>query len=66
MQAASQSIIDTYNWTIDDAGSTAGCNTSPEPTPITDANFQTVTNSCLFTNPVDGMCMDSQYGAIPD
>ena len=34
-------------------------------TPITDANFQTAINNCLFTNPVDGMCSDSEYGAMP-
>ena len=34
-------------------------------TPITDANFQDAINTCLSTNPVDGMCSDSEYGAIP-
>ena len=28
-------------------------------TPITDANFETAINTCLSTNPVDGMCSDS-------
>ena len=35
-------------------------------TPITDANFQEAVNTCLSTNPVDGMCSDSEYGAMPD
>tara|TARA_X000000950_G_scaffold268298_1_gene345673 strand:- start:239 stop:1285 length:1047 start_codon:yes stop_codon:yes gene_type:complete len=35
-------------------------------TPITDANFQTAINTCLSTNPVNGMCSDSEYGAMPD
>ena len=35
-------------------------------TPITDANFETAINNCLFTNPVDGMCSDSEYGVMPD
>ena len=35
-------------------------------TPITDANFQTAINTCLATNPVDGMCSDSEYGAMPE
>ena len=35
-------------------------------TPITDANFQTAINTCLTTNPEDGMCSDSEYGAMPD
>ncbi|MDC0178051.1 BspA family leucine-rich repeat surface protein, partial [Polaribacter sp.] len=35
-------------------------------TPITDANFQSAINTCLSTNPVDGMCSDSEYGAMPD
>ena len=34
-------------------------------TPITDANFQVAINACLSTNPVDGMCSDSEYGAMP-
>ena len=34
-------------------------------TAITDANIQTAVNNCLFTNPVDGMCSGSQYGAMP-
>ena len=33
---------------------------------ITDANFQDAINTCLSTNPVDGMCTDSEYGAMPD
>ena len=39
---------------------------STSATPITDANFQTAINTCLATNPVDGMCSDSEYGAMPD
>tara|TARA_R110002051_G_scaffold275209_2_gene336174 strand:+ start:614 stop:1093 length:480 start_codon:yes stop_codon:yes gene_type:complete len=35
-------------------------------TPITDANFQEAINTCLSTNPIDGMCSDSEYGAMPD
>ena len=35
-------------------------------TPITDANFRNAIETCLTTNPVDGMCSDSEYGAIPD
>ena len=34
-------------------------------TPITDANFQTAINTCLATNPEDGLCSDSEYGAMP-
>ena len=34
-------------------------------TPITDTNFQAI-KTCLSTNPVDGMCSDSEYGAMPD
>ena len=63
--AARQSIIDTYGWVIEDAGKAAGCHNSDELTPITDANFQSAINNCLFTNPVDGMCSDSEYGAMP-
>ena len=33
---------------------------------LTDTNFQQAVNECLSTNPVDGMCTDSEYGAMPD
>ena len=35
-------------------------------TPITNANFQVAINTCLSTNPDDGMCSGSEYGAMPD
>ena len=35
-------------------------------TPITDANFYQAIETCLSTNPDDGMCSDSEYGAMPD
>ena len=35
-------------------------------TQITNDNFQEAINTCLTTNPVDGMCSDSEYGAMPD
>ena len=35
-------------------------------TAIEDANFQQAINTCLTTNPADGMCSDSEYGAMPD
>jgi surface protein len=35
-------------------------------TSINDANFQQAINICLSTNPADGMCSDSEYGAMPD
>ena len=35
-------------------------------TPITDANFYQAIETCLLTNPVDGMCSDSEYGTMPD
>jgi len=33
-------------------------------TPITQANFETAINTCLSTNPVDGLCTTSEYGAM--
>ena len=33
---------------------------------ITDANFNQAIETCLFTNPIDGMCTESQYGAMPN
>jgi len=30
-------------------------------TPITQDNFQTAINTCLTTNPEDGMCSESEY-----
>jgi surface protein len=35
-------------------------------TTITDTNFQDAINTCLTTNPEDGLCSDSEYGAMPD
>ena len=35
-------------------------------TPITNSNIQDAIDTCLSTNPVDGMCNDSEYGAMPD
>ena len=35
-------------------------------TPITDFNFQDAINECLSTNPEDGLCTNSKYGAMPD
>jgi surface protein len=35
-------------------------------TPITDANFNEAITICLSTNPVDGLCYDSEFGAMPD
>ena len=35
-------------------------------TPITDANVNQATGYCLSTNPIDGMCSDNEYGAMPD
>ena len=34
-------------------------------TPISDNNFYQAIETCLSTNPVDGMCSDSEYGAMP-
>ena len=52
---ARQSIIDTYEWVIEDAGLAPGCNDSDELTPITDANFQSAINNCLATNPASSI-----------
>ena len=35
-------------------------------TAITDANRYQAIETCLSTNPIDGMCSDSEYGAMPD
>ena len=35
-------------------------------TAITDANFLTAINTCLTNNSEDGMCSESEYGAMPD
>jgi bacterial surface protein 26-residue repeat len=37
-----------------------------QKTPITQANFQTAINTCLTTNPLDGLCSDSEYGVMKD
>lgn len=35
-------------------------------TPITDDNFYQAIDSCLSTNPVDGLCYNCEFGAMPD
>ena len=35
-------------------------------TSITDTNINDAVNTCLSTNPVDGLCSDSEYGPITD
>ena len=35
-------------------------------TPIDNFNFKMAIDSCLSTNPTDGLCYDSEYGAMPD
>ena len=34
-------------------------------TAITSANFQEAINTCLATNPIDGLCSTSEFGAMP-
>ncbi|ARV05657.1 hypothetical protein BTO04_02625 [Polaribacter sp. SA4-10] len=60
--AARQSIISTYGWTINDEG--FDCTNAS--TAINNTNFQQAINTCLTTNPADGMCSTSEYGAMPD
>ena len=35
-------------------------------TPITNINFQDAINTCLDTNPRDGLCSTSEFGKMPD
>ena len=35
-------------------------------TPITDDNFYEAISDCLSTHPVTGLCVDSEYGSMPD
>ncbi len=35
-------------------------------TAITDDNFEKAIETCLKTNPVDGLCSSSEYGAMPN
>ena len=35
-------------------------------TPITNANFNAAIADCLSTHPVTGLCVDSEYGPMPD
>ena len=73
---------DISNWCVTNIGSEPACILAPigspltesntpvwgtcPNTPITDANLQTAINTCLATNPEDGLCSDSEYGAMPD
>jgi surface protein len=57
---ARQLIIDNFGWIISDEGYESCF------TPITDTNFKEAINTCLSTNPIDGMCSDSEYGVMPN
>ena len=35
-------------------------------TPITDANFDAAIDQCLISHPVTGLCINSEYGPMPD
>jgi len=35
-------------------------------TAITDSNLSSAVDTCLSTNPVDGLCTNSEYGVMPD
>ena len=35
-------------------------------TPINQGNFLNAISDCLSTNPVDGLCSDSEFGSMPD
>ena len=35
-------------------------------TNINDSNFHSAIETCLGTNPVDGLCSSSEYGSMPD
>ena len=39
---------------------------TPSYSQLTDSNFLTAVRECLSTNPVDGLCTDSDYGIMPD
>ena len=58
-----QNLIDNRGWNIEDSGVDieADCTI-----PLTDSNIHNAVDSCLSTNPIDGMCLDSQYGPMPD
>ena len=37
-----------------------------QTTPINNSNFNDAVNDCLETHPVTGLCIDSEYGPMPD
>ncbi|MBT3543965.1 MAG: BspA family leucine-rich repeat surface protein [Saprospiraceae bacterium] len=37
-----------------------------QTTPINNSNFNDAINDCLATHPVTGLCIDSEYGPMPD
>jgi surface protein len=57
---ARNTLVNTFGWTITDGGYDTTCRTA-----ITDANFQDAINTCLTTNPADGLCASSEYGSMP-
>ena len=57
---ARNTLVNTYGWTITDGGYDTTCRTA-----ITNTNFQDAINTCLTTNPADGLCATSEYGSMP-
>ena len=57
---ARNTLVNTYGWTITDGGYDTTCRTA-----ITNTNFQDAINTCLTTNPADGLCASSEYGSMP-
>jgi surface protein len=54
------------NWQLKASPSSPAAGPAPRSyTPITDANFDSAIDACLGTNPVDGMCSTSEFGAMP-
>ena len=37
-----------------------------QTTPINNSNFNDAVNDCLETHPITGLCIDSEYGPMPD
>ena len=58
----------TVTWTVTDGSGNTATATQIVTVfpPITDSNFNAVITECLSTNPVDGLCTNSQYGAMPN
>ena len=65
-QCYDNNVCAIYGNSIDGDCSKCSTSTALAVTQITDSNFHSAIETCLGTNPVDGLCSSSEYGSMPD